>query len=75
LDYRAIVERHLRKHTGLRHAAKACPVDLLAMETGNEPAADVRTNQASGPKRPAPENRAGSANGSQSRQQGREAGR
>jgi hypothetical protein len=23
--YRAIVERHLRKHTGLPHSAKACP--------------------------------------------------
>jgi hypothetical protein len=24
-DYRAIVERHFGKHTGLRHSAKACP--------------------------------------------------
>ncbi|XIA66653.1 hypothetical protein ACFIOY_12290 [Bradyrhizobium sp. TZ2] len=36
LDYRAIVERHFGKHTGLRHSAKACPEDLLAMETGCE---------------------------------------
>jgi len=26
LDYRAIVERHIGNHTGLRHSAKACPV-------------------------------------------------
>jgi len=25
LVYRAIVERHIGKHTGLRHPAKACP--------------------------------------------------
>jgi len=25
MDYRAIVERHIGKHTGLRHPAKACP--------------------------------------------------
>jgi len=25
LIYRAIVERHIGKHTGLRHGAKACP--------------------------------------------------
>jgi hypothetical protein len=24
-DYRAIVERHFDKHTGLPHSAKACP--------------------------------------------------
>jgi len=25
MNYRAIVERHFGKHTGLRHSAKACP--------------------------------------------------
>jgi hypothetical protein len=25
LNYRAIVERHVGKHTGLRHSTKACP--------------------------------------------------
>jgi hypothetical protein len=37
LDYRAIVERHSRKHTGLRQSAKACPVGVLALETGIMP--------------------------------------
>jgi len=50
LDYRAIVERHLRKHTGLRLSTKACPVDVLAVETGCKAGvADVQTNQASRP--------------------------
>jgi len=50
LDYRAIVERHLRKHTGLRHSTKACPVDVTAVETGCKAGvADVQTNQASRP--------------------------
>jgi hypothetical protein len=35
-DYRAIVERHFDKHTGLRHSAKACPSDALAMEIGGK---------------------------------------
>jgi len=35
-DYRAIVERHFGKHTGLRHSAKACPSDALAMEIGGK---------------------------------------
>jgi hypothetical protein len=34
LDYRAIVERHFGKHTGLQHSAKACLNGMLAMETG-----------------------------------------
>jgi hypothetical protein len=36
LDYRAIVERHIGKHTGLRHSAKACPAGMTAMETGGK---------------------------------------
>jgi hypothetical protein len=32
--YRAIVERHFGKHTGLPHSAKACPKDHAGMETG-----------------------------------------
>jgi hypothetical protein len=32
--YRAIVERHFGKHTGLPPSAKACPGDHAAMETG-----------------------------------------
>jgi hypothetical protein len=28
LVYRAVVERHIGKHTGLRHPAKACPMDV-----------------------------------------------
>src|SRR5262249_1402815 len=28
LDSRAIVVRHIGKHTGLRHPAKACPEDM-----------------------------------------------
>jgi hypothetical protein len=36
LDDRAIVERHFGKHTGLRHSAKACLNDALAVQTGPE---------------------------------------
>ncbi|MGL3213291.1 hypothetical protein [Bradyrhizobium sp. BR 1433] len=32
MDYRAIVERHFGKHTGLQHSAKACLNGMLAME-------------------------------------------
>src|SRR5262245_31646403 len=32
--YRTIVERHVDKHTGLPHSAKACPEGVLVMETG-----------------------------------------
>jgi hypothetical protein len=36
-DYRAIVERHFGKHTGLRHSAKACPQKgAPALETGGK---------------------------------------
>jgi hypothetical protein len=36
LVYRAIVERHFGKHTGLLPYAKACPGDHADMETGCE---------------------------------------
>jgi len=35
LDYRAIVERHFGKHTGLQHSAKACR--LRPVGNGNRP--------------------------------------
>jgi hypothetical protein len=36
-DYRAIVERHFGKHTGLRHSAKACPQQgAPVLETGRK---------------------------------------
>jgi hypothetical protein len=49
LDYRAIVERHIGKHTGLRHSAKACLAGMTAMETGGKGVGggEVQTYQAS----------------------------
>jgi hypothetical protein len=45
LDYRAIVERHFGKHTGLQHSAKACLKDALAMETGRKLVGEGQTYQ------------------------------
>jgi hypothetical protein len=44
LIYRAIVERHFGKHTGLRHAAKACP-EGLAMVTRRKTGGEAQANQ------------------------------
>jgi hypothetical protein len=45
LDYRAIVERHFGKHTGLRHSAKAFVEDVTAMETsGKAGGGEVQTS-------------------------------
>jgi hypothetical protein len=45
MDYRAIVERHFGKHTGLRHPAKACPhPDMTATEAGREAGDDEVQN-------------------------------
>ena len=43
--YRAIVERHFGKHTGLRHSAKAFLEDVTAMETsGKAGGGEVQTS-------------------------------
>ncbi|MGY4567762.1 hypothetical protein [Bradyrhizobium sp. USDA 3256] len=57
MDYRAIVERHFGKHTGLQHSAKACLNGMLAMEAAGA-AGGVKFGPAepegSGGNRPAP---------------------
>src|SRR3954463_16573961 len=45
LSYRAIVERHFGKHTGLPHSAKACPKDDANTEAGRRAGGGAKRNQ------------------------------
>jgi hypothetical protein len=46
LDYRAIVERHFGKHTGLQHSAKACLDGVSLLEAGQAAGGgEARNNQ------------------------------